>query len=49
MAGLALHFQKKMKPPKTTPIAPAFKKCTYRKTNWLLNRMRGQVRSPNFL
>ena len=46
-AGWASHCQKK-ETAKTTPIASAFKNCTYRRKKWLLNRMREQVRFPNF-
>jgi hypothetical protein len=47
MAGWALHYQKN-KTAKSTLIASAFKNCTYRGKKWLLNRMRGKARFPNF-
>jgi hypothetical protein len=47
MAGRALDCQKN-ETAKTTPIASASKNCTCRKKNWLLNRMREQVRFSNF-
>jgi hypothetical protein len=47
MAGLALHYQKN-ETAKTTPIASACKSCACRRKNWLLNRMREQVRFSKF-
>jgi hypothetical protein len=44
-----LHCQKNETAEETTPIAPALKNCTYRRENWLLNRMREQVRFSIFL
>jgi hypothetical protein len=44
MAELALHSPKN-ETAKTMPIATAFKNCTYRRKNWLPNRMREHVLS----
>jgi hypothetical protein len=47
MAGWAMDFQKN-ETTKTMPIAPVFKTVLGAEKNWLLNRMRGEVRFPNF-